>query len=315
LLNINHASDPVEITLPEDGSLNIGVAPASARYLEADMHPAYQNSTIVSKAVAASRLIITTSEYVSKTLQVQAKEFTRTTKPNAEPLSFTPTTRDRIRKVHNFSAGAAGLSAKTVSQVSKYAQNIGASLAKHGQKGGRGIGPDGKPIEGFQPGLLNKSMMAFSTIADGIDYAGRNLLASSSTAATTVVTHKYGPEAGEITKSIGGGMKNVALVYIDAAGVSRRAIVKSVVKGMTVGRVSGGGGDVIVPDTDDGVVSPVPSAIDKKKNWKEREAAEGRYTDDASMSGGKASLPAYGSSIGDNIEGQKFSIDSKVIYK
>ena len=93
--------------------------------------------------------------------------------------------------------------------------------------------------------------MAFSTIADGIDQAGRNLLASTSTAATTVVAHRFGPEAGEISKSIGGGFKNVGLVYIDAAGVSRRAIVKSVAKGMVVGKVKGGG-DLIVGGGDGG---------------------------------------------------------------
>jgi spartin len=286
------------------------------------MHPAYKNSTLVSKAAVASRLIVTTSGYVSKTLQSQADAFTQKTKPAAKPLTFTPTTHARIRKVHTFSEGAAGLSAKTVGQVTKYAQNIGATLAKRGdrqQKGSKGIGPDGKPIEDYKPGLLNKSMMAFSTIADGIDQAGRNLLASTSTAATTVVAHRFGPEAGEISKSIGGGFKNVGLVYIDAAGVSRRAIVKSVAKGMVVGKVKGGG-DLIVGGGDGGVMAgPSPSGGygDGNGNWKEKEAREGRYTDDASvMSGGREedvvgfgrqAPPAYGSGVGESIEGQKAS--------
>lgn len=170
-------------------------------------------------------------------------------------MTFTPTTHSRIRKVHTFSEGAAGLSAKTVGQVSKYAQNIGATLAKRGAaKPKHGIGPDGKPLEDYKPGLLNKSMMAFSTIADGIDQAGRNLLAGTSTAATTVVSHKYGAEAGEISKSIGGGFKNVGLVYIDAAGVSRKAIVKSVAKGMVVGKMRGGG-DLVVGGGDGGALT------------------------------------------------------------
>jgi len=311
------SKDPVEITLPEDGSLNIGVAPASAKYLEMAMHPAYKNSTLVSKAAVASRLIVTTSGYVSKTLQSQADSFTQKTKPSAKPMTFTPTTHARIRKVHTFSEGAAGLSAKTVGQVTKYAQNIGATLAKHGekQKGSKGIGPDGQPVEDYKPGLLNKSMMAFSTIADGIDQAGRNLLASTSTAATTVVAHRFGPEAGEISKSIGGGFKNVGLVYIDAAGVSRRAIVKSVAKGMVVGKVKGGG-DLIVGGGDGGVMTGPPHPAGGDSNWKEREAREGRYTDDATvMSGGKEDIvgfgrqapPAYGGGVGESIEGQKIS--------
>jgi spartin len=71
-------------------------------------------------------------------------------------MTFTPTTHTRIRRVHTFTEGAAGLSAKTVGQVSKYAQNIGATLAKKGEKShNKGVGPDGQPIEGYKPGLLH----------------------------------------------------------------------------------------------------------------------------------------------------------------
>lgn len=275
-------------------------------------HPAYKNSTLVSKAAMASRLIVTTSTYVSKTLTSGAESFTQKTQPASKPMTFTPTTHARIRKVHTFSEGAAGLSAKTVGQVTKYAQNIGATLAKRGEKERAVKGPD------YKPGLLNKSMIAFSTIADGIDQAGRTLLTSTSSAATTVVGHKFGAEAGEISKSIGGGFKNVGLVYIDASGVSRKAIVKSVAKGMVVGKVKGGG-DLIVGGGDGGVAAPVPSAVGGgSQNWKEKEAAQGRYTDaDSMMSGGKespdvvgfgrAAPPAYHSGVGESLEGQKVS--------
>lgn len=226
-------------------------------------------------------------------------------------MTFTPTTHTRIRKVHTFTEGAVGLSAKTVGQVSKYAQNIGATLVRRGEGAQKkGMGPDGKLDENFKPGLLNKSMIAFSTIADGIDHAGRTLLASSSTAATTVVGHRWGPEAGEISKSIGGGFKNVGLVYIDASGVSRKAIVKSVAKGMVVGKMKGGG-DLVVGGGDGGIITVAPSAT---MNWKEKEAIEGRYTDDMSMSGGRDSPdvvgfgrvapPAYGTGPGESLEGQ-----------
>ena len=70
--------------------------------------------------------------------------------------------------------------------------------------------------------------MAFSTIADGVDYASRNLLASGSSAATQVVGHRYGEDARNVIGGIAGGVKNVGLVYVDAAGVSRRAVLKYV---------------------------------------------------------------------------------------
>lgn len=217
-------------------------------------HPAYQNSTIVSNAAAASRLIVTGSNAISKILQSQADSFTKKSAPTQKPVNFKPSTREHIRRINTFTGNAAGLSAKTVGNIGKVAQNLGATLAKRGGKGGtggKGFGPDGQPLPGYKPGLLNKSFMAFSTVADGIDQATRNLLASSTNAATTVVTHKYGPEAGDISRSIGGGFKNVGLVYIDVTGVSRRAVLKSVAKGMVVGKTADGG-EVIVGGADGG---------------------------------------------------------------
>lgn len=245
------------------------------------MHPAYKNSRMVSKAAAASRLIVTASTMVTSTLQNQSESFTKKTQPNAKPMTFTPTTHTRVRKINTFTGSAAGLSAKTVGQVSKFAQNFGANLTKkNDERYKKGLGKDGKPLPEYKPGLLNKSLMAFSTIADGIDQAGRGLLAGTSDAATRVVGHKYGAEAGDITRSLGGGVKNVGLVYIDATGVSRRAIIKSVAKGMVVGKVRGGG-DLVVGGGDGGVVTGMP------ENWKEQEAIEGRYPEgEGNMHGG-----------------------------
>jgi len=277
-------------------------------------HPAYKKSTLVSKAAMASRLIVTASTTVSNQMLSRANTFAATTEPNAKPMTFTPTAQGRIRKVHTFTEGAAGLSAKTVGQVSKYAQNFGATLARKGERQRSEKGAD------YKPGLLNKSMIAFSTIADGIDYAGKQLLTSSSQAATTVVGHKWGAEAGDVTKSIGGGVKNVGLVYIDASGVSRKAIVKSVAKGMVVGKMRGGG-DLIVGGGDGG--QTLQNQNTEALTWKEQEAKQGRYTDEAEMmSGGRetpetigysrAAPPAYGTGPGESLEGQRaYPSDSK----
>ncbi|KAJ9136448.1 Spartin [Pleurostoma richardsiae] len=251
------SKDPVQITLPQDGTYNIGVAPAAPEDVEAFLHPAYRRSKLVSNAAAASRLIVTTSEMVSKALQSQADSFTHKTKPAAKPVTFNPATRDHVRRVHTLTNNVAGLSAKTVGQIGRVAQNLGATLGRKSKEQGQGRGFDseGRPIEGYKPGLLNKSFMAFSTVADGIEQAGRNLLASTSNAATTVVEHRWGEEAGDLSRSLGGGFKNVGLVYIDVTGVSRRAILKSVAKGMVVGRVANGGGDLIVGGGDGGSVT------------------------------------------------------------
>ncbi|KAI1395123.1 senescence-associated protein-domain-containing protein [Hypoxylon fuscum] len=244
------SKDPVEITLPGEGTNKLAVVPASPETIELELHPAYQKSFLVSKAAYASRLIITTSDFVSNAMATGSDSFVKKTKPTDKAVTFTPATHDRVRRIGKFSGGVADLSTKTVGQVTKLAQNVGATIAGRGVKEGkRGYGPDGKPLETYKPGLLNKSLMAFTTVADGIDHATRNLLTSASSSTTNMVTHRWGEEAGELSKHLGGSVKNVGLVYIDVTGVSRKAIIKAVGKGMVVGKVKGGGEIIVGDDT------------------------------------------------------------------
>ncbi|PWW80124.1 hypothetical protein C7212DRAFT_340670 [Tuber magnatum] len=237
------SKEPVEVSLPEDGSGRVTVRPAD--YLKDALDPAYKNSSIVGTAATASRLIVTTSSYIANAIQSGADTFTKKTKPNETPLTFNPSTHNRVRQLHTFSSSAAKLSSQAVGQVSKHAQNLGARIAGRSEKG--------RPAN---PGILNKSLVAFSTIADGIDYASKSLLASGSIAATTVVGHKYGQEARDVAYGLTGSVRNVGLVYVDASGVSRRAIVKGVAKGMVVGKVRGGG-DIVVPSHNE-VIDGIP---------------------------------------------------------
>lgn len=226
------------------------MAPASAQSLEMALHPAYQKSFLVSKATYASRLIITGSDFISNAMTSGSDTFAKNTKPVEKPVTFKPATHERVRKIGKLSGEVAGLSTKTVGQVTKVAQNLGASMVGRKEKSSsrRGYGPDGQPLENFKPGLLNKSLMAFSTVTDGIEQGARSLLTTASESATTMVTHRWGDEAGDISRHIGGSAKNVGLVYIDVTGVSRRAVVKAVGKGMVVGKVKGGGSIVVGDD-------------------------------------------------------------------
>jgi spartin len=306
----------VEIHLPAEGQgNNIQISNVSDDYLQLSRHPAYQKSTIVQTSATASRLIVTGSSYIANALNSGADNFQKKTKPNPKPMTFSPTTHARIRKINNFSQGAVGLSAKTVGQVSRYAQNLGAGLAGKGDKKKTGYDKDGKPISTYKPGILNKSMIAFSTIADGIDHAGRQLLQSSSTAATTVVGHRYGDEARSVASDIGGGVRNVGLVYIDAAGVSRKAVIKSVAKGMVVGKMPNGqqlvvgGGDGGVAPQAAGTQSGYPA--DKKQTASNQDplggassGTPGTETVGFGTFGANPPPPSYGSGVGENLHGQ-----------
>ncbi len=220
MLNV---TGPVEILLPHEGEGNqINVTNASEEYLKMSKHPAYKDSTLVQNAAVASRLIVTGSGWLANQMTSSADTFTKKTQPNPKPMAFTSTTQARVRKLNSVTQGAVGLSAKTVGEVTGHAQNLGATLARRGENQKKMK----QDREGYKPGLLNKSMMAFSTIADGVDHASRNLLSSGSSAATQVVGHRYGEDARNVAGSLAGGVKNVGLVYVDAAGVSRRAVIK-----------------------------------------------------------------------------------------
>lgn len=306
IFNSIHAV-PVELQLPAEGN-QISVSSAPEEYLQLTKHPAYQKSTIVQTSATASRLIVTTSSYIANAFETGADSFTKKTKPNPEPMTFTPATQERIRKINTFSSSAAGLSSKTVGQVTKYAQNFGATVARRGERGPkRGFDKDGQPINDYKPGVLNKSMIAFSTVADGIEQGAKNLLNSSSTAAGTVVGHRYGSEAGSVANHIAGGAKNVGLVYIDAAGVSRKAVIKSVAKGMVVGKMRDG--QQLVVGGGDGGQLPSESATPPEKA-----GGLGQSNSSASLSGMSSAYrrgpspaptppPAYGAQTGRTLSG------------
>jgi len=235
------------------------VRPLDDDYLEMARHPAYKDSGLVQNAAAASRLIVTGSSYLSNMMVSGAENFMTKTKPNDKPMVFQPATHDRVRKINTVTTGVAGYSAKTVGQLTKYAQNAAAGLSGHKKTQHKSRNADGTPNEAYKPGLLNKSLIAFSTVADGISHSGRTILTHGGAAASAAVGHKYGAEAGSITSNLAGGVKNVGLVYIDVTGVSRRAIIKSVAKGMVVGKVKDKTGKeqtVMVGGGDGGTVQP-----------------------------------------------------------
>ncbi|ORY15671.1 senescence-associated protein-domain-containing protein [Clohesyomyces aquaticus] len=297
------SKNPVEIQVSADGK-RIDVRPCSEEYLQLARHPAYKDSGMVQNAAAASRLIVTGSTYLSNMLVSGAEGFMQKTKPATTPMQFKPATHERVRKINNLTTGVAGFSSKTVGQVSKYAQNIGAGLAGRKQKQSKLMNPDGTPREDYKPGLLNKSMIAFSTVADGIAHSGKQLLTHGSAAATAVVGHKYGPEAGSITADLAGGVKNVGLVYIDVTGVSRRAVIKSVAKGMVVGKVKGGG-EVVVAGGDGGVIQQ----NDLKPGVSNNNLPPGQFSGAPGQGmigfGNAAAPPSYASSgVGESIQGQ-----------
>ena len=227
-------AEPVAIQLPTEGNQQISVVgDVSDDFLQVARDPRYRKSRMVQSSAEVSRLIVTGSTRLSNLLTSGADSFTQKTEPNPKPVSFSDTTQARIRTASHFSHDAARFSARTTAQVAGAAQNLGASFARHGNH--HNSREDGK-----KPGVLNKSLIAFTTLADGVERGAKNVLESGSSAASQMVSHRYGNEAGSVARDFTSGFKNVGLVYIDATGVSRKAFLKSVAKGMVVGRTRDG---------------------------------------------------------------------------
>jgi spartin len=268
--------------------------------------PAYKNSSIVQNSAAASRLIVTGSTYISNALISGAETFMNKTKPNDKPMVFKTATHERVRKINTLTTSVAGLSSKTVGAITKHAQNFTAGAVNKGPRSVKAVLPDGTPNPAYKPGLLNKSLIAFSTVADGIAHGGKTLLTHSGAAASAAIGHKYGAEAGSITGELAGGVKNVGLVYIDVTGVSRRAIITSVAKGMVVGKVRDKKGveqTVIVGGGDGGVINEA-DLIKGVDNTGVPPGQSGAGPS-ASVSYGNAAPPSYtATGIGESLEGQ-----------
>lgn len=211
----------------------------------------YSDSTLVQSAASASRFVVTSSSRIGSLLTNQAEKYSQNSAPTNKPINFSPAARERARKIHGYTSSGAQLSAKTVGSLASYTQNFAAKVAGHGDRK--------EKAANHKPGLFNKSLIAFTTVMDGIAESGTRLVTDAGTASTIAVNHKYGPQAGELAATVAGGVRNVGLVYVDVTGVSRKAIIKSVAKGMVVGKVkdkSGKEQDVIVGSGDGGAIPP-----------------------------------------------------------
>lgn len=117
--------------------------------------------------------------------------------------------------------------------VSALAEKAGGKVSGHIKIGD-------KPSKDEKPGILSQSAFALVSILDAVDKGGRQLLGSASENIEKVVQHRYGSQAGTMAQELGGSVKNVALVYFDAQGVSHRALLTGSIKGGIKARMSDG---------------------------------------------------------------------------
>ncbi|VDC03926.1 unnamed protein product [Peniophora sp. CBMAI 1063] len=80
------------------------------------------------------------------------------------------------------------------------------------------------------PSMKARIALSAALVLASIDTNATRLVEGGSNAIVAAVAHKHGQDAGENARMATGTARNVVLVYVDVAGMGRRAIVKRVVK-------------------------------------------------------------------------------------
>jgi hypothetical protein len=241
-----HEKDPVLIDISSDPSTNkntLTVSPAATDHRN--------QSSLVYAAEKISSGIMFSTNAISKGINSSVDWYIKRHPTSDLPVTFQPSTLERVRKIHHLSNSAVVISAKATGFLASAAHSLGSGIRHK-------LGSEDKP--GKKPGFLNKSLIAFETIADSIDTSTKQLLGTTSNAATNVVRHKYGDQAADISHGLGSTVRNVGLVYVDAHGVTRKALIKGTAKGMLFKTKVGDGNEVILGGgpLDISSVSPPP---------------------------------------------------------
>ncbi|GAA5951570.1 hypothetical protein JCM21900_000516 [Sporobolomyces salmonicolor] len=212
---------------------SFSVQPISAFYQPAD-NPS--SSSIITVANVVSRGIIVSTQLLAQGFEKGAGHYVASRPATETPMVFKESTKATWEKGHRWTSQAVVFSGKAVGVIGDFAAQLGDKI---GKSAGIQRQPGGPPPTGVK-GLVSKSLTAINTVADHLEAGGKTLLDSGSKSASQVIHHKYGPEARGVADNLGGSIKHCVLVYVDARGVTRRALLKSVGKGALKAKMADG---------------------------------------------------------------------------
>lgn len=215
------------------GTITYTVQAASAYYRPID-NPT--NSKIISTANTVSRGLVIGSELLSRQFQRGAGYYVSHRPATQTPMQFSETTKGAFEKSSQWTKTATVYSGKAAGAIGNAAAKLGDRI---GRKTGVQQEAGGAPPSGWK-GALASTLKGLNVVADHLESSGKAVIESGSKSATQVINHSYGSEAATLADSVGSSVKHVALVYIDARGVTRRALVKGVGMGAIKARMADG---------------------------------------------------------------------------
>ncbi|GAA5981563.1 hypothetical protein JCM10908_004155 [Rhodotorula pacifica] len=220
---------------PTDGSgtITYTVQPASAYYRPLD-NP--NNSKIISTANTVSRGLVIGSELLSRQFQRGAGYYITHRPATQSPMQFSETTKGAFEKSSQWTRTATVYSGKAAGAIGNAAAKLGDRI---GRKTGVQQEAGGAPPSGWKAALAT-TLKGLNVVADHLESSSKVVIESGTKSASQVINHSYGNEAAVLADNVGSSVKHVALVYIDARGITRRALVKGVGVGAIKARMADG---------------------------------------------------------------------------
>lgn len=236
--NLSYDKTPVEVVINQEKHEAL-VRPAdnpseepSQVILEYD-----PNDKILATGAGISQFLIYASRAMYSGMESTADWWVKNRPANEKPLVFKDTTKRNLQIASKYTGTGAYYTHKAVKNVSGAASSLGQRLMSS-KKDPR------DPNKG--PGLFSRSLIAFSTVMDGIDESAQTVLQGATSSSTRMIGHSYGKEAENVSAEFGRSLKNCTMIYVDARGISRKAIVR----GFGMGAIKGalGKGDVVLKE-------------------------------------------------------------------
>ncbi|KAE8267474.1 hypothetical protein A4X09_0g4870 [Tilletia walkeri] len=133
----------------------------------------------------------------------------------------------RSHVVNKYTSHAVSISQTTTSAILNVASNVGDRVGRATgiQRKPQADGTVGPPPKGVR-GIINRGIIAASSLLDSIEQAGETLISDSGSAASRVIGHKYGADAERRAGNVALAGRNVYCVYKDIMGVRRRCLVR-----------------------------------------------------------------------------------------
>ncbi|KAJ1309391.1 hypothetical protein OPQ81_006168 [Rhizoctonia solani] len=237
LVSRGHEKDPVVVEIPERGEQVYvhNIAPDEQDWL-------------LRSAGYISRGILYATDLATKGMTAAAERYVSNSSPTTQPIVFSETTNNNMRRVHNISGQAVKVTAKTTGMIHKMIDMGIDRVAGTGKnKQADRSAPGAPPPPPRPPRLLNRILISTDMLLTTLEQSATQLVSHGTEAASKVAGHRYGPEAGAHTRHFGETVRNVGVVYIDARGVGRRALIKRAGKRVIKGRL-GSGREVVLGD-------------------------------------------------------------------